>query len=160
LFNIDYFYQTIFRGDSLDRNEYYKIIKDVTPKDKKYRNYLLAFFMGGLISFLAELINIILSEYTSISLEDRTIIIIFLFILIGAILTGVGIFDNLVQIFGAGLFIPITGFSNAICSEAMEYKSEGPIYGIGANMFKLAGSVITYGVVTSIILSFIYALFT
>lgn len=160
MFNIDYFYQTIFRGDSLDRNEYYKIIKDVTPKDKKYRNYLLAFFMGGLISFLAELINIILSEYTSISLEDRTIIIIFLFILIGAILTGVGIFDNLVQIFGAGLFIPITGFSNAICSEAMEYKSEGPIYGIGANMFKLAGSVITYGVVTSIILSFIYALFT
>lgn len=144
----------------MDRNEYYKIIKDVTPKDKKYRNYLLAFFMGGLISFLAELINIILSEYTSISLEDRTIIIIFLFILIGAILTGVGIFDNLVQIFGAGLFIPITGFSNAICSEAMEYKSEGPIYGIGANMFKLAGSVITYGVVTSIILSFIYALFT
>lgn len=144
----------------MDRNEYYKIIKDVTPKDKKYRNYLLAFFMGGLISFLAELINIILSEYTSISLEDRTIIIIFLFIFIGAILTGVGIFDNLVQIFGAGLFIPITGFSNAICSEAMEYKSEGPIYGIGANMFKLAGSVITYGVVTSIILSFIYALFT
>ena len=160
MFNIDYFYQTIFRGDSLDRNEYYKIIKDVTPKDKKYTNYLLAFFMGGLISFLAELINIILSEYTSISLEDRTIIIIFLFIFIGAILTGVGIFDNLVQIFGAGLFIPITGFSNAICSEAMEYKSEGPIYGIGANMFKLAGSVITYGVVTSIILSFIYALFT
>ena len=45
MFNIDYFYQTIFRGDSLDRNEYYKIIKDVTPKDKKYRNYLLAFFM-------------------------------------------------------------------------------------------------------------------
>lgn len=144
----------------MDRNEYYKIIKDVTPKDKKYRNYLLAFFMGGLISFLAELIDIILSEYTSISLEDRTIIIIFIFISIGAILTGVGIFDNLVQIFGAGLFIPITGFSNAICSEAMEYKSEGPIYGIGANMFKLAGSVITYGVVTSIILSFIYALFT
>ena len=91
--------------------------------------------------------------------DDRTIIIIFIYIFLGALLTGLGLFDKLVQIFGAGLFIPITGFSNAVCSEALEYKSEGPIYGIGANMFKLAGSVITYGVVTSITLTLLYALF-
>jgi stage V sporulation protein AC len=115
--------------------------------------------MGGLICSIGEFINLILEHNTNIIKEDRVIIIVMIFILCGALLTALGLFDNLVQIFGAGLFIPITGFSNAVCSEAMEYKSEGPIYGIGANMFKLAGSVITYGVFTSIILSLIYSLF-
>ena len=114
--------------------------------------------MGGTISFLGEILNLLLLNYTDINKENRVIIIMFIFIILSAILTGVGLFDKLVQIFGAGLFIPITGFANAVCSEAMEYKSEGPIYGIGANMFKLAGSVITYGIFTSILLSLIYAI--
>lgn len=115
--------------------------------------------MGGLICSFGEFINLILENNTNIIKEDRTIIIMFIFIFISALLTGLGLFDNLVQIFGAGLFVPITGFSNAVCSEALEYKSEGPIYGVGANMFKLAGSVLTYGIFTSIILSLIYLLF-
>lgn len=143
----------------MNKEKYKQIIQDVTPKNNKKRNLLLAFLMGGSISMLAEIINILLENNTNIIKEDRTIIIMFLFILVSAILTGLGFFDDLVQLFGAGLFIPITGFANAVCSEALEYKSEGPIYGIGANMFKLAGSVITYGVVTSIFFSLIYALF-
>lgn len=143
----------------MNKERYQEIIKEVAPKTNKIKKSLLAFFMGGSISMLAQIINLLLENNTEISKDNRTIIIMFIFIFIGGILTGLGLFDNLVQIFGAGLFIPITGFSNAVCSEAMEYKSEGPIYGIGANMFKLAGSVITYGIVTSIVLSLIYALF-
>lgn len=143
----------------MDKEKYKKIIKEIVPKTNIKRNSILAFLMGGSISMFAQIINLILKNNTYLSNENRTIIVIFGFILIGAILTGLGLFDKLVQIFGAGLFIPITGFSNAVCSEALEYKSEGPIYGIGANMFKLAGSVITYGVVTSIILTLIYAIF-
>ena len=139
--------------------KYKKICKFVKTKNTKKRNSLFAFLMGGFISSCGELINLILEKFTSISSENRIVIIVMIFIFIGALLTGFGLFDDLVQTFGAGLFIPITGFSNAVCSEAMEYKSEGPIYGIGANMFKLAGSVLTYGVVTSIILSLIYCLF-
>ena len=142
----------------MDKEIYHKIISLQKKKTKK-KNYLYAFFMGGFISFLGELINLIFINMLNIEKENSVILVIFIFILIGSILTGLGIFDNLVQIFGAGLFIPITGFANAVCSEAMDYRVEGPIYGIGANMFKLAGSVITYGVVTSIVLSLIYCIF-
>lgn len=143
----------------MTKERYQKICKSIKIKNNKKRNALLSFLMGGFISMSGEIINLLLGKYFDISKENRIVIIVMLFIFIGALLTGLGLFDNLVQIFGAGLFIPITGFSNAVCSEAMEYKSEGPIYGIGANMFKLAGSVITYGIVTSIILSLLYCLF-
>ena len=70
-------------------------------------------------------------------------------ILITAITTGFGIYDKAAQYCGAGLFIPISGFANSLTSAAMEGKSEGPIYGIGSNMFKLAGSVLTYGIASA-----------
>ncbi len=143
----------------MDKEKYQKIVGKTTIKDNKIKKAFFAFMMGGSISLVAEFIHLVLKNNTSIIEENITIIIMFVFIFIGSFLTGLGLFDNLVQIFGAGLFIPITGFANAVTSEAMEYKSEGPIYGIGANMFKLAGSVITYGIVTSIILTLIYAIF-
>ena len=143
----------------MTKDKYLSIVKKETKMKINIKNYIYSFIMGGLICGLGEFINLILEKNTNIIQEDRVVIIVMLFILIGGLLTAFGLFDNLVQIFGAGLFIPITGFSNAVCSEAIEYKSEGPIYGIGANMFKLAGSVISYGIFTSIILSLIYSLF-
>ena len=70
-------------------------------------------------------------------------------VFITALLTGLGIYDKLAQKCGAGLFIPISGFANSLTSCAMEGRSEGPIYGIGSTMFKLAGSVLTYGIATA-----------
>ena len=70
-------------------------------------------------------------------------------IFVTALLTGIGVYDTIAQKCGAGLFIPISGFANSLTSSAMEGRSEGPIYGIGSNMFKLAGSVITYGIVSA-----------
>ena len=143
----------------MDKESYKKIVQEVSFKPKKVNNDLYAFLMGGFISSLGEFINLLLLNNTNITKEDSFIVVMLIFILLSALFTGFGLYDDLVQIFGAGLFIPITGFANAVCSEAIEYKSEGPIYGIGSNMFKLAGSVITYGVVTSIFLSLVYALF-
>ena len=80
-------------------------------------------------------------------------------IFVSALLTGLGIFDKLGQLFGAGTFVPISGFSNALTSAALESKAEGLIYGIGSNMFKLAGSVITYGIVSVSFLGIIRYLF-
>ena len=134
----------------MDKEIYHKIISLQKKKTKK-KNYLYAFFMGGFISFLGELINLIFINMLNIEKENSVILVIFIFILIGSILTGLGIFDNLVQIFGAGLFIPTTGFANSITSSAIEGRDEGYILGIGGQIFALAGSVITYAIVASIV---------
>ena len=72
-------------------------------------------------------------------------------VVLSAVLTGLGVFDKLAQYCGAGLFVPISGFANALTSCAMEGKSEGLIFGIGSNMFKLAGSVLTYGICAAVL---------
>lgn len=135
----------------VDKN---KIIKDKT------KNAIIAFIGGGVIAIIGQgifdifLIAFKLDQKTSITLMLVTII------LISAILTGIGIFDKIAQYLGAGSFIPISGFSNALTSAALESKSEGLILGIGSNMFKLAGSVITYGIVSAYILGILkYLLF-
>ena len=80
-------------------------------------------------------------------------------IFIGAFLTAINLYSRLGKIAGAGSTIPITGFSNSVVSPAIECKSEGYILGIGANMFKIAGPVLVYGITTSVILGFIYYIF-
>lgn len=89
------------------------------------------------------------------NLETSQTLMIMTMIGLAALLTGLGIFDKIGQICGAGTFIPITGFANAVVSSAMEGRSEGPIFGIGSNMFKLAGSVITYGITSAILVAFV-----
>ena len=74
---------------------------------------------------------------------------IVIFIFTASLLTALGFFDKLVNKFKCGLLIPITGFAHSMTSAALDYKNEGPIYGIGSNIFKLAGSVILYGVVSA-----------
>lgn len=110
---------------------------------------IIAFISGGCLSVLAQLICDLLLN--SFSKENATILTTLFFIFVGSLLTGLGVYDKLAKVAGGGLFVPITGFSNALTSSALECKREGLIYGIGSNMFKLAGSVITYGIVSAII---------
>lgn len=117
------------------------------------RNMFIAFISGGLISVLGQLICDFLTNY--FSSENSVTLTIFIFIFVAALTTGLGIYDKVAKIAGAGLFVPITGFSNALVSSAIECKNEGLIYGIGSNMFKLAGSVITYGIVSAVLFSLI-----
>ena len=105
------------------------------------------------MAVLAQLIQDGLTMY--FSKENATILTILLFILLAGVFTGFGVYDKMAKKAGAGFFVPITGFSNALTSSAMECKREGLIYGIGSNMFKLAGSVITYGIVSAIVFSLI-----
>ncbi|MEG0346315.1 MAG: SpoVA/SpoVAEb family sporulation membrane protein, partial [Erysipelotrichaceae bacterium] len=114
---------------------------------------LLAFIGGGTLSIIAQLLLDLYSNYLDKDIAVAAMIMTIIFIT--ALLTGIGIYDKAAQHLGAGLFIPISGFSNALTSAAIESKSEGLIYGIGSNMFKLAGSVITYGIVSAYIVAFI-----
>ena len=130
--------------------------KNIIDKNKiikhKSKRALYAFVGGGCVALLGQGIYDIF--YYVLNQDSKTSITLMLvtIIFITAILTGLGLFDKISQKTGAGTFIPISGFSNALTSSALESKSEGLIYGIGSNMFKLAGSVITYGIVSAYIL--------
>ena len=117
------------------------------------RNCIYAFLFGGLLSIIGQLLHDLLINI--FSSENAVTLTIFIFIFTAALFTGLGVYDKVAKHAGAGLFVPITGFSNALTSSALECKNEGLIYGIGSNMFKLAGSVITYGIVSAIIFSLI-----
>ena len=139
----------------MENKEYEKFIKDKVKKKNKVKNSLMAFFWGGMIALIAQCIYDICSFIPGITKNMNQTLMLIIVIFIASLSTGLGFFDKFANIAGAGSFIPITGFSNALTSSALEGKSEGPIYGIGSNMFKLAGSVLVYGIVASFLTNLI-----
>lgn len=123
------------------------------PKQHKMRNAIMAFVFGGVLAVIGQFAANFLVEQFQMKADESITIIVLSVIFITAICTGLGIYDKLAQWVGAGVFIPISGFANSLASEALESKSEGFIMGIGSNMFKLAGSVLTYGIVAAIVFS-------
>ena len=134
----------------MNKMTYKKIVDEVKEKKTcKVKRVLLAFIGGGIIALIGQVLYDLYSMGFNINEKDSLSLMLVTIIFVTALLTGIGIFDKIAQIFGAGTFVPISGFSNALTSSALESKSEGLIYGIGSNMFKLAGSVITYGIVSA-----------
>lgn len=137
------------------KTEYKKYVDKISPKSKFSKNLLYAFVVGGIICDVGQLIlNLIKNAgFTQNASADMTSIIM---IFIGAFLTGLGIYDYLGKFAGAGSIVPITGFANSIVSPAMEFKSEGYIFGVGSKMFVIAGPVLVYGILTSVVVGIIY----
>ena len=134
----------------------YKEIADLHKvKENKIYNSFISFICGGVVGFLGELIIECLINWFKLSREVSSIIMIILFIFFACLFTSLGFFDKLVSKFKCGLIIPITGFAHSVMSSSLDSKNEGLIYGIGSNMFKLAGSVILYGVVSAFVLGLI-----
>lgn len=137
--------------ENIRLKKYQKIIEQKPIKRPIIKNAIFAFIIGGLIGLIAEgLITLFVKVFkievlTANSLMSMTIVFI------TSVLTGIGVFDKIGQIAGAGTYIPITGFSNSMTSAALEGKSEGIVLGIMSNMFKLAGAVIVAGVVSSFV---------
>ena len=136
-------------GDIMKNTKYNKIADAHKAKENRLRNAVVAFFSGGFIGFLGEGIIEILMHFFSFNRTDSATLMIAFFIFIASLCTALGFFDKLVTIFRCGLLIPITGFAHSMTSSAMDYREEGLVYGIGSNMFKLAGTVIVYGVVSA-----------
>ena len=131
-------------------NEYGKMAEKASPPSPKISNCIKAFIIGGLICTLGQFLNwgyerLGLSEDAVKALTPATLIVI------AAILTGIGVFDKIAKHAGAGTIVPITGFANSVVSPALEFKSEGIIMGTGANIFKIAGPVISYGIFSAVI---------
>lgn len=133
----------------MKQDKYEKIAREHKAKVPKLQNAIIAFLVGGLIGMLGEGIIELLCNIFHISRNNAGTIMIVIMILIASLSTALGFFDKLVTKFKCGLLIPITGFAHSMTSAALDYKKEGPIYGVGANIFKLAGSVILYGIVAA-----------
>ena len=132
----------------MKNTKYEKIADKHKAPETRINNAFIAFLSGGVIGTLGEVIIEILGTF-DISRTDATPIMITIFIFIASLSTALGFFDTLVTKFKCVLLIPITGFAHAMTSSSLDYKNEGPIYGIGSNMFKLAGSVIIYGIASA-----------
>lgn len=135
-----------------------EVIKSTTPKRNILKNCIRAFLIGGAICFFAQgLILLFISLDLEKEMANNLGITIMVFL--GALLTGIGVYDKIGQIAGAGTIVPITGFANSMTSSALESRSEGLVLGILSNMFKLAGSVIVAGVVSAFIFGSLIYLF-
>ena len=141
----------------ITNKQYDKLVKQSSPPSRVVRNCIFAFVTGGLICTVAQVINNIFTFYDFEKTQASAYTSICM-IFIGAILTGFNVYDNIAVYGGAGTLVPITGFANSIVSPAMEFKTEGMVMGVGANMFRIAGPVIVYGVGASVIYGIVYYL--
>ncbi len=135
---------------NITAKEYKELYKKASPKSPKLKDFFFAYIIGGFICAFGQ---ILLEIYNSAGLgeENAKTMVPITLIFIAALLTALHLFDNIARVAGAGTLVPITGFANAVVSPAIEFKMEGRILGTGANMFKIAGPVIGYGTIASII---------
>ena len=135
--------------------EYSKVVKKLSPKSPKIKDFIWAYCVGGFICVIGQLL---MEFYTYLELEEKIVkmAVPVSIIFIAALLTGLRLFDKIAKRAGAGTLVPITGFANAVVSPAIEFKTEGWVLGLGAKMFTIAGPVIVYGTVASVIYGIIY----
>ena len=139
----------------MEKEKYKKLTKKYIPKENKLRNMIVAFFSGGLVGLIGQILITFYSSFNLISENEASSLMMVTIIFLSCLFTAIGFFDTLVSKMGAGLFIPISGFAHATTSSAIEYKKEGLVFGIGSNIFKLSGSVILYGVISAYIFGII-----
>lgn len=137
-------------------NEYSKLVKRLSPPSPKLKDCVCAFLVGGFICTLGQVLMEIYSKCMMLDEERAKVLVTISLIFLAALLTALKLFSKIAKFAGAGTLVPITGFANAVVSPAIEFKTEGFILGVGANMFKIAGPVIVYGTVASVVYGVIY----
>jgi stage V sporulation protein AC len=137
---------------------YAKMVKKASPNSPLFLNCLKAFFVGGLICALGQVLHVAF-ENMGASKDSAGAYVAMSLIFLAVLLTGLGVFDNLVKFAGAGAAVPITGFANAMAAPAIEFKKEGYIFGVGAKIFIIAGPVIVYGTLASMVVGTLYYIF-
>ena len=145
------------RQRQLDR--YSRLVDRLSPKSKLGQGLLRAFITGGTICALGQVFLDMGLRYLDMTVTTATTFSSMMIVFITAVLTGVGVFDKIGQYGGAGAFVPISGFANAMVSPAMEFRREGLVLGLGAKLFTIAGPVLVWGISLSVIVGIVYALF-
>ena len=142
----------------ISKKDYQNFVDKKSPNSPILKNCFNAFWVGGLICSIGQIIMSI-CKTKGLSQEISSTVVSILLIAISAFLTGLNIFNKIGKFAGAGSLVPITGFANSIVSPAMEYKSEGYIMGVGGKMFTVAGPVLVFGISASIIVGIVYLIF-
>lgn len=137
------------------KEQYKQMVERLTPNSELPKSLLRAFWVGGVICILGQLLGDWGRIGMDMSEKDAAGFASIVMIFLGSLLTGFGVYDRIGQYAGGGSIIPITGFANAIVASAMEYRREGLVMGVGAKLFLIAGPVIVYGVGASIIVGLI-----
>ena len=139
----------------MTEKKYSRLVAEMAPKSPMLKDCFNAFWIGGLICTLGQLI---LNGYTALGLpkEEAGTAMSMTLVALSALLTGPSLYDNIAKYAGAGTLVPITGFANSMVSPAMEFKSEGFVTGHGVKMFTVAGPVIVFGVASSVVYGVIY----
>ena len=139
----------------MTEKQYARLVKELSPPSPMGKDCFWAFMVGGLICTLGQLA---IMGYTALGLEktDASCAASMTLVVLSALLTGLSLYDNIAKHAGAGTLVPITGFANAIAAPAVEFKTEGFILGLGAKIFTIAGPVIVYGTVASVIYGIVY----
>lgn len=138
----------------MDNKQYNTYLQRKTPNSPIVKDCLCAFFVGGGICCIGQGVSDLLNIW--LHKEEVKLWLPICMVFLGALFTAIGVYDKLAKFAGGGTIIPITGFSNSITSAAMEFKQEGWILGLGAKIFTIAGPVISYGIVASIVYGIIY----
>ena len=133
----------------MEKKMYQRIVDKHKPTETRAQNAFIAFVVGGLVGVIGQLLIELYQYWFDISSKDASVFMIVALVFVASLCTALGFFDNFVNFAKCGLIIPITGFAHSMTSAGIEYRKEGPIYGLGMNLFKLAGSVILYGVVAA-----------
>ena len=137
------------------KEQYPDIVSKNSPKNELLKNSLRAFWVGGSICLGGQLLTNFY-KYSGFSKEDASTMTTMTLVFLAAFFTATNVYDKLGNYAGGGSIIPITGFANSMVSAAMEYKKEGYVYGVGAKLFTVAGPVIIYGVISSVVVGVIY----
>lgn len=139
----------------IEKKEYGTYVKEITPVHSTVKNMLRAFLAGGAVCTIGQAC---LGLYGSMGMEKGTAAAWTTLTLIAAsvLLTGLGLYQRIVKFAGAGALVPITGFANSVAAAAIEYRSEGHVFGIGCKIFTIAGPVILYGIFASWALGLVY----
>ena len=130
------------------KDRYVELVKKHTPKEDILKNAFVTFVAGGTLGFFSEVLLRGYMIWFSLPRKEAGVVVILTLIIIASLLTAFGVFDVCMAKLKSALIIPITGFAHSMTSATLEYRKEGFVLGIGANIFKLAGTVILYGIVS------------
>lgn len=140
---------------NLSNEKYDKMVKKASPNSPVILDCIRAFIIGGLICSFGQLLTTMF-EALKMNPDEIRITVSVTLICIAAFLTAVGLFDKIAKFAGAGTLVPITGFANSVVAPAVEFKSEGFVMGTGANIFRVSGPVVAYGILVATVFGLIY----
>ena len=139
-----------------ENKNYINYVKGISPKTNEKRSLFHAFWVGGVICSIGQSFRYLLQLTLNLSGDELSSYVSMIMIFLGALLTGLGVYDRIGKYAGGGSIVPITGFANSVVSPAVEFKTEGYIYGTAAKMFVIAGPIIVFGIASSVFVGLIY----